>query len=89
MRRLKTAKRFERDLKRVRKRGKQIDKLWSVVDRLLNDEPLEARLREHTLSGQWQSFRECHIEPDWLLIWRETEESLILVRTGSHSDLFG
>jgi len=89
MRRLKTAKRFERDLKRVRKRGKQLDKLWSVVDRLLNDEPLEARLREHTLSGQWQSFRECHIEPDWLLIWRETEESLILVRTGSHSDLFG
>jgi mRNA interferase YafQ len=89
MRRLKTTKRFERDLKRVRKRGKQLDKLWSVVDRLLNDEPLEARLREHTLSGQWQSFRECHIEPDWLLIWRETEESLILVRTGSHSDLFG
>ncbi len=89
MRRLKTTKRFERDLKRVRKRGKQLDKLWSVVDRLLNDEPLEARLREHTLSGQWQSFRECHIEADWLLIWRETEESLILVRTGSHSDLFG
>ena len=89
MRRLKTTKRFERDLKRIRKRGKQLDKLWSVVDRLLNDEPLEARLREHTLSGQWQSFRECHIEPDWLLIWRETEESLILVRTGSHSDLFG
>ena len=89
MRRLKTTKRFERDLKRVRKRGKQLDKLWSVVDRLLNDEPLEARLREHTLSGQWQSFRECHIEPDWLLIWRETEESLVVVRTGSHSDLFG
>ncbi len=89
MRRLKTTKRFERDLKRVRKRGKRLDKLWSVVDRLLNDEPLEARLREHTLSGQWQSFRECHIEADWLLIWRETEESLILVRTGSHSNLFG
>ncbi len=89
MRRLKTTKRFERDLKRVRKRGKRLDKLWSVVDRLLNDEPLEARHREHTLSGQWQSFRECHIEPDWLLVWRETEESLVLVRTGSHSDLFG
>ena len=89
MRRLKTTKRFERDLKRVRKRGKQLDKLWSVVDRLLNDEPLEARLREHTLSGQWQSFRECHIEPDWLLIWREAEDQLILVRTGTHSDLFG
>ena len=89
MRRLKTTKRFERDLKRVRKRGKRLDKLWSVVDRLLNDELLEARHREHTLSGQWQSFRECHIEPDWLLIWREAEDFLVLVRTGTHSDLFG
>ena len=89
MRRLKTTKRFERDLKRVRKRGKQLDKLWSVVDRLLSNEPLEARYREHTLSGQWQSFRECHIEPNWLLIWREAEDQLILVRTGTHSDLFG
>ncbi len=89
MRRLKTTKRFERDLKQAKKRGKKLDKLWSVVERLLNNEPLEARHRAHTLSGQWQSFRECHIEPDWLLIWRETEESLVLVRTGTHSDLFG
>ncbi len=87
MRRLKTTKRFERDLKRVRTR--RLDKLWSVVGRLLNDELLEARHREHTLSGQWQSFRECHIEPDWLLIWREAEDQLILVRTGTHSDLLG
>jgi mRNA interferase YafQ len=89
MRRLKTTKRFERDLKRVKKRGKQLDKLWYVVERLLNDQPLEAGQRAHSFSGQWESFRECHIEPDWLLIWPETEESLVLVRTGTHSDLFG
>ncbi len=68
MRRLKTTKRFERDLKRIKKRGKQLDELWSLVERLLNDQPLEARHRAHMLSGQWQLFRECHIEPDWLLI---------------------
>ena len=89
MRRLRTTKRFERDLKRVRKRGKQLNKLWSVVDRLLRKEPLEARHRAHSLSGEWQSFRECHIEPDWLLIWREAEDQVILVRRGTHSDLFG
>jgi mRNA interferase YafQ len=89
MRRLKTTKRFERDLRRVKKRGKQLDKLWFVVERLSKDQPLEARHRAHSLSGQWESFRECHIEPDWLLIWRETEEALVLVRTGTHSDLFG
>jgi mRNA interferase YafQ len=89
MRRLKTTKHFERDLKRAKKRGKQLDKLWSVVECLLNNEPLDARHRAHLLSGEWQSFRECHIEPDWLLIWREAEDQLVLVRTGTHSDLFG
>jgi mRNA interferase YafQ len=89
MRRLKTTKRFERDLKRVKKRGKHLGKLWSVVDCLVSNEPLEAKHRAHSLSGEWQSFRECHIEPDWLLIWREIEDQIILVRTGSHSDLFG
>ncbi len=61
MRRLKTTKRFERDLKRIKKRGKQLDKLWAVVEQLLKDEPLEPRHRAHTLSGQWRSFRECHM----------------------------
>ncbi len=88
MRRLKTTKRFERDLKRTKKRGKQLDKLWAVVEHLLTDEPPEPRHRTQTLSGQWRSFRECHIEPDWLLIWREAEDELILARTGTHADLF-
>jgi mRNA interferase YafQ len=89
MRRLKTTKRIERDLKRVNKRGKQLDKLWFLVERLLNNQALEARHRVHSLSGQWESFRKSHIEPDWLLIWRGAEETLVLVRTGTHSDLFG
>ncbi len=59
-----------------------------MVEQLLKDEPLEPRQRAHTLSGQWRSFRVCHIEPDWLLIWRETEDELILARTGTHADLF-
>ena len=88
MRRLKTTKPLEHDLKRNKKRGKQLDKLWAVVEQLLKDEPLEPKHRAHTLSGQWRSFRECHIEPDWLLIWRETEDELILARTGTHPDLF-
>ena len=88
MRRLKTTKRFERDLKRTKKRGKQLDKLWAVVEQLSKDETLEPSHRAHTRFGQWRSFRECHIEPDWLLIWRETEDELILARTGTHADLF-
>lgn len=89
MRRLKTTRRFERDLKRARRRSKDLDKLWAIVERLLKGEPLEPRRRPHTLSGEWVAFRECHVEPDWLLIWRETEDELVLVRTGTHADLFG
>ena len=89
MRRLKTTTRFERDLKRATRRGKDLDRLWAVVERLLKGEPLESRHRPHTLSGEWASLRECHVEPDWLLIWRETADELVLVRTGTHPDLFG
>jgi mRNA interferase YafQ len=89
MRRLETTKRFERDLKRTKRRGKDLNKLWRVVERLLEGVPLAPKHRPHTLSGNWASFRECHLEPDWLLIWHEGEDALILVRTGSHADLFG
>ena len=89
MRSIKTTRHFERDIKRARKRGKDLDKLWRIVESLSHEEPLAARHRPHRLSGEWNRFWECHIEPDWLLIWDETETSLILVRTGSHADLFG
>ena len=86
--RLLTTTRFERDLKRAGRRGKDLDKLWRVVERLLARQPLDPRHRPHRLSGEWSAFRECHLEPDWLLIWDQRPEVLILVRTGTHADLF-
>ena len=84
--------RFEKDLRLMHKRGKDLDKLRAVVLLLANDDPLEPRHRDHPLSGRYQGRRECHIEPDWLLIyrldeWNNTPE-LILERTGAHADLF-
>jgi len=58
------------------------------VKLLLEGRPLPPSMRPHILSGDWKGFHECHLEPDWLLIWRRTDDALILVRTGSHSDLF-
>ncbi len=87
--RLRTTKQFERDLKTATKRGKNLDKLWAVVECLVNGEPLATRHRPHRLSGNWSPCWECHIEPDWLLIWYQTEEELVLAASGTHSDLFG
>ncbi len=86
---LSTTTRFERDLRRAQRRRKDLTKLWSVVERLLSGLPLDARNRPHRLSGVWSHCWECHIEQDWLLIWDSSnEDTLILVRTGTHSDLF-
>ena len=88
MRRLQSTRQFERDLRRAKRRGKPLAKLWTVVDTLCRGDRLERRHRPHKLAGQWSRFRECHIEADWLLIWHETVDTLILVRTGTHADLF-
>ena len=82
--------RFKKDLKLVQKQGKNLDKLFDVVERLACDEDLDSKYRDHELSGNYDGFRECHIEPDWLLIYRKNAERIILylLRTGSHSDLF-
>jgi mRNA interferase YafQ len=66
--RLLTTNRFEKDLARSRRRGKDLDKLWRIVERLLSRQPLDRRNRLHRLSGDWSACWECHIEPDWLLI---------------------
>ena len=87
--RLLTTSRFEKDLKRADRRGKDLDKLWTVVEALLSGRDLHPRLRPHRLSGQWSDYWECHIEPDWLLIWGYGNDALVVVRTGTHSDLFG
>jgi len=59
-----------------------------VVERLLEAKPLDRRHRAHALSGEWASLHECHVEPDWLLVWRQSDDELVLVRTGTHADLF-
>lgn len=79
---------FKRDYKKAKRRGQDISKLLEVVSRLASGEKLEPRYRDHTLGREYLDCRECHIEPDWLLIYRLTEEELVLIRTGSHSDLF-
>jgi mRNA interferase YafQ len=79
---------FEKDLKRIKKRGKNIDKLKAIVQYLLEEKSLLQKHHDHMLQGNFKDHRECHIEPDWLLIYKKTEDSIILERTGSHSDLF-
>ncbi|MHC4325679.1 MAG: type II toxin-antitoxin system YafQ family toxin [Planctomycetota bacterium] len=79
---------FERDLKRVRKRGNNLEKLKIIVRSLLNEEALDPIHRDHKLIGNWQGRRECHIESDWLLIYKNEIDRIIFERTGTHSDLF-
>jgi len=79
---------FRKDIKKVRKRGKQIEKLKVIVGRIANGEPLDPRHRDQALIGPLKGSRDCHIEGDWLLIYRTDGESLFLERTGSHSELF-
>ena len=82
--------RFRKDLKLAAKRGCDLALLNSIVDRLAQGETLPAKHRDHSLTGDYIGFRECHIQPDWLLIYRAEEEALMLflMRTGTHADLF-
>jgi mRNA interferase YafQ len=88
MKRVSQTTHFSRDLKRMRKRGKDLSKLREVVKQLAAGKLLDSRLRDHALIGQWQPSRDCHIEPDWMLIYTADETTLRLERTGTHSDLF-
>ena len=82
--------RFRKDLKLALRRGYPVELLDEVVTTLARQEPLPDRCRDHLLTGDYGGFRECHITPDWLLVYqvRETELVLFLSRTGTHSDLF-
>jgi len=81
---------FLREYKRMEKRGKNMNKLDSIIAMLAKGEPLPLKNRDHALSGNFDGCRECHIEPDWLLIYYIEKDILILTltRTGTHSDLF-
>jgi len=82
--------RFKRDWKRcVKSPDLDLGALADVVRRLARREPLDQRLRDHALTGRWRGHRECHIRPDWLLIYLIAEDELRLVRTGTHAELFG
>lgn len=81
---------FKKDFKRIKKRGYDISRLEKIVELLANEVPLPEQFKDHNLSGNYNGFRECHIAPDWLLIYEVNNNELVLVlsRTGSHSDLF-
>lgn len=80
---------FKRDYKKMLKRNCDMDLLDDIVNKIQNGEKLDDNNRDHALSGNWAGYRECHIQPDWLLVYKISNEQLILslIRTGSHSDL--
>lgn len=82
---------FKKDYKRAMKRGLKIELLEKIVELLAMGEALPEKNRDHELSGNWDGHRECHIQPDWLLVYRIEDNVLVLTltRTGTHSDLFG
>lgn len=90
MYKLETTSKFRKDLKLMKKRGRDMKLLKQVLDKLLAGETLPPKYRDHALTGNYIGFRECHIQPDWLMVYMISEAKLILTasRTGSHSDLF-
>ena len=88
MRRITQRKQFRLDLKGQKRRGKDIEELIAAVELLAETGTLPAGYRAHRLSGEWKGIWECHIEPDWLLIYEVTATEVLLIRTGAHSDLF-
>lgn len=82
------ARQFERDIERMRKRGKNLEKIKLILRSLIEEKSLDAIHRDHKLIGNWQGRRECHIESDWLLIYKIESDRIIFERTGTHSDLF-
>ena len=85
---LRETTRFSKDLQRMKRRGKSFERYKDIIIRLIKDKELPHYFHAHRLMGDWVDYWEGHIEPDWLLIYRRTPTALILVRTGTHADLF-
>ena len=85
-----TTNQLKKDLKRIQKRGNNLQKLHNILNSLRSNQTLSPRYRDHALTGNYNGFRECHIKPDWLLVYSIDNGNLILVasRTGTHSDIF-
>ena len=79
---------FKKDVKKARKRSKDLDKLKALLSLLIHQTPLPEAYQDHPLRGNWRGYRDAHIEPDWLLLYRVDGEELQLARTGTHADLF-
>ena len=81
---------FKKDMRLAQKRGYDLDKLKTVIKLLADGTPLDSKYRDHLLTGNYGGYRECHIQPDWLLVYQINEGKLVLFlsRTGTHSDLF-
>ncbi len=88
---VKPTNKFGKDLKKAQKRGYDMSLISDIIKKLADGEKLDDKNRDHDLSGNWTGFKECHITPDWLLIYQIDGDELILylTRTGTHSDLFG
>ena len=80
--------RFAKDLKLMTKRGRDPENIKAIIRNLIEERPLDRKFRDHVLIGNFKDRRECHIEPDWLLIYRMEENAIIFERTGTHADLF-
>ncbi len=80
---------YKKDLTRIARRSYDLALLAGVLNALRKGEHLPTARRDHPLKGEWRGWRECHIEPDWLLIYRATDTEVLLARTGTHADLFG
>ena len=78
---------FQQDVERQKKRGKDTAKFRAIIESLCHHRPLDPKHREHALTGDWKGWRDCHVEPDWVLIYKRDGGTLILGRTGTHSDL--
>ena len=79
---------FRRDIKRLVRQGRKPELLFSVIEALANTVPLADKYLNHALMGNWRGYQECHIRPDWLLIYKIEEDILYLARSGSHAELF-
>ena len=88
MLKFKNTKKFKNDLKRMIKSGKDVSKFREIAEMLINELPLERKYLDHKLVGKFKGHRECHVEPDWLLMYYIKKDTITFVRTGTHSDLF-
>lgn len=79
---------FKKDYKRIKKQGKNLEIINSLIQKLMMNSPLEKKYKDHLLIGNFKNKRECHLNPDWLLIYEIDGNNLVLYRTGSHSELF-